>query len=149
MTHVFQVFARVTGKEYGTHCMYKLINSYTIRSFINPGTHCSMAIQVGSVQLGSRVSWLISRPKALRADNVGLRDTVFSRRVLACSTACLRSPKPGQGKWRGKASVCCFNCSMRECVCCCWHWHDTRRSNTLLKRLETQARYDRLCLSSI
>lgn len=62
------------------------------------------------------------------SERTGAKAVVWSSRVRACSTVCLRSPRPGQGKTRGRLEICFWRSDRRASAWPRWHWQDTRRS---------------------
>lgn len=70
-----------------------------------------------------------------RPARAGAKAVVWSSRLRTCSAACLRSPRPGQGKARGRLDVCLWTSDSCKSAWSLWRWHESRRSRTVVNSL--------------
>ncbi|KAA8578679.1 hypothetical protein FQN60_017499 [Etheostoma spectabile] len=110
-------------------CSLSTSAELTVSSLSNVGMDSCLAAQDSSDQPCSRV---ISNSSAAwrktvqytedvctcvrRSERTGAKAVHWSSMVRACSTACRRSPRPGQGKTRGRLEICFCNFDRRSSV---------------------------------
>lgn len=138
----------------------RVFSELTVSSFSSAGIDSSLSIQEGSAQIWScvisnssvalkRTVWrlllclmahLVKSPVRcftcfLTSDRTGAKAAAWSRSVRASSATCLLSPRPGQGKMRGRLDVWFWSSDRQSLAWACSDWHDCMSSTTAVSCL--------------